>query len=123
MSIILQAFYILLIAVFVSSCSTANRHNSQRLLNNSKEENIADAVSAMKSVAEAVAQKELTEEELKNLAHDLQSNKDSQSAVEAITNSLSREKPKIKYSPSTGKRYSAELEFDPETGERLLDLE
>ena len=60
--------------------------------------------------------------DLKALATDMQKNEDTRSAVQKIMGATS-EKPVIKYSPVTGKHYSADLDYDPETGTKLEVLQ
>jgi len=60
-----------------------------------------------------------TSEVVKQLRQD----ENARSAVETIAESLDSNKVMIKYSPATGKRYSADQEYDPETGVKLLPLE
>ena len=82
-----------------------------------------EAVSALSGIAESYTGKKLTDEQLNDLAHDLKNDEDAQSAVGAITGSLEGNNANIKYSPATGKRYSGDLDIDPETGVKLLLLE
>lgn len=79
--------------------------------------------SALSSVSEAISGQPLTDEQRKSLIRDLKNNKEAQSAVQAITDSMSGQKVKIKYSPVTGKRYAPNMEYDPETGVKLLELD
>lgn len=65
-----------------------------------------------------MAGRELTEEEVEDVIKDIESDEEARSAVETISDFMSAP-ARIKYSPATGKRYSADLEFDPETGVKL----
>lgn len=60
---------------------------------------------------------------MREVAKKLQSDEEAQTAVEAISESLEGKNINIKYSPATGKRYSGDLEYDPETGVKLIPLE
>jgi PBP1b-binding outer membrane lipoprotein LpoB len=53
------------------------------------------------------------------VAVDVYQNPESRSAAEKILGVNADDKPVVKYSPVTGKHYSGDLEFDPETGARL----
>jgi len=87
------------------------------------QETSPEVYTAMESVAGALAGKDMTQEELKDLSTQIRNDPEAQSAVELITHTISGDKPRIKYSPSTGKRYAPHLEVDPETGEKLEWLE
>ncbi|MBF0569381.1 MAG: hypothetical protein HQL18_01210 [Candidatus Omnitrophica bacterium] len=56
------------------------------------------------------------------VAVDIYKNEDSRSAAQKILG-VTNDKPVIKYSPVTGKHYSGDLEFDPETGAKLKVVE
>lgn len=73
------------------------------------------AESALESVAAAISGKELSPEEVKQLKNEVQKDPEAQSAIKAITNSVSGHQ-RWKYSPATGKRYAPNLTVDPETG-------
>ncbi|NLE64351.1 MAG: hypothetical protein GX606_00305 [Elusimicrobia bacterium] len=59
-----------------------------------------------------------TDRGLQAVAVDIYQNRESRSAAEKILG-VGYKKPVMKYSPATGKHYSGDLEFDPETGVRL----
>ena len=73
---------------------------------------------AIESIAEAISGKELTEEDAKKLKDQIRNDPEAQSAIQAITNSVSGQQ-RFKYSPVTGKRYAPHMEIDPETGVKL----
>ena len=97
----------------LSSCSS-----TKGMVNAKEGETTKDAASALGVVAGSYTGKTMTPEELQKAAKDIESDEEAQSAINAITAA-----PKIKYSPATGKRYSGDLEYDPETGVKLLPLE
>jgi hypothetical protein len=103
-------------------CACASSRESA-LLKTSPQESPEEAARALRGVAESYAGKPITDEELNDLARDLQNETEAQSAVSAIADSLEGKNTNIKYSPATGKRYSGDLEYDPETGVKLLPLE
>lgn len=78
---------------------------------------------AIKAAAQAVSGKELNEKELKDLKNQLKTDKEAQSAVQSISESLDPSRAKVKYSPLTGKRYAPHLEYEPGTGVKLEVLE
>ena len=88
------------------------------MVNSKDGETTKDAASAMAVVAGSYTGKPMTEEELKQKAKEINADPEAQSAIRAITSV-----PQIKYSPVTGKRYSADMEYEPETGVKLLPLE
>ena len=109
-----------LIAAGLSACASSRATD---LAVTSEQENPQEAVSALGEVAESYAGRQLTEEEKRALVKDIQKDPEAQSAVKAIADSMETNTAKIKYSPATGKRYSADLEYDPETGVKLIPLE
>ncbi len=62
------------------------------------------------------------DQKLQAVAIDLQKNPESRQAAEKILG-VNTDHPVVKYSPVTGKHYSGDLEFDPETGAKLLKVE
>lgn len=102
-----------LLVALLSSCSS-----SKGLVNTEGGETTKEAVSAMGVVAGSYTGKPMTEAELQQKAKEIDADPEAQSAIQAITSA-----PQIKYSPVTGKRYSADLEYEPETGAKLLLLE
>lgn len=109
-----QYFYFILGVFFLSSCAPMSGP--------SRQESPVDDASAMLQVGAALSGKELTEEQLRKL-HLQMKDKEAQSAVESITQSLSNQSLSIKYCPSTGKRYSAHLETAPDCDQPLEWLE
>ena len=101
------------LAGVLSSCGS-----TKDIVNTKEGESSKDAASALGVVAGSYTGKPMTEEELKQKAREIEKDPEAQSAIQALTTAS-----KIKYSPVTGKRYSAELEYVPETGAKLLLLE
>ncbi len=120
-----QTGYFLIILILVSGCSMARqqRQGPEALLKTSEKEELADAASALTSVTNSLSDKNMTEQELYEAARKMKDDPDAQQALEAISTSFDRKQVQVKYSPATGKRYSVEMEFDPETGVRLLPVE
>lgn len=97
--------------------------NGGSLLNTTAQESEEDAVSALRVVTGAMSDKEMTDEELYQAAKRMKDDPEAKTAVEAISSSFDQQNIQMKYSPVTGKRYSPHMEFDPETGVRLLPVE
>ncbi|MBF0385047.1 MAG: hypothetical protein HQL27_04165 [Candidatus Omnitrophica bacterium] len=121
--------FLIFAVIFANSCSsTSNKGSSntlgrQKIVNSQEGETVKDALSAIEGIAEAVSGKKLSDEELRALTEGLKNDKDARSAVQKITEGISSGNRQLKYSPATGKRYSADLEYDPETGVKLLPVE
>ncbi len=118
------------LAVFLSSGCARHiaRHpslavNGGSLLNTRSDEDLGDAVTALESVAGGISARPVRREQLVETVKTLQTDPEAMSAIRTISGSFDPTAVTIKYSPVTGKRYSADLEFDPETGARLLPLE
>ena len=114
--------------MFSAGCASARKPSSLavdggHLLNTNQDEDVYDAATALGSVAGSWTGEEMTEQELQEAAKRLQKDPEAKSAIESISTSFGRDKVQVKYSPATGKRYSADMEYDPETGVKLLPLE
>ncbi len=112
----------------MAGCASARKPSSLaveggHLLNTNEDEDVYDAATALGSVAGSWTGGEMTEQELQEAAKRLQKDPEAKSAIESISTSFDRDRVQVKYSPATGKRYSADMEYDPETGVKLLPLE
>jgi len=106
---------VFLFSVLLFGCATT----TNRPLKSSRPvETTSEQLDAAQKVVGAMGNKEVSRKDLNTLATDMQKNPESRSAVQKIIG-VSDEKPVIKYSPATGKHYSGELEYDPETGVKL----
>jgi len=111
----MRLLFLFFLLIFIG-CQTApknTRHN----------ESSAEVQAALESVVEAVAGKNVSEEEMKRLTRQLRTDKEAQSAVQSITNALSQEKRVFKYCPDDGKRYAAHLTTCPDSNTLLLEVE
>lgn len=99
--------------VLVSGCASAPRRHPQ--------ETPVQQLDAAQKVLGAMAGRDVTRTDLERVGKDIQQHEDSRSAVTKIVGAGGP--VVIKYSPVTGKHYSGDLEFDPETGARLKVLE
>ncbi|MBF0486336.1 MAG: hypothetical protein HQL16_07485 [Candidatus Omnitrophica bacterium] len=83
-----------------------------------KSETTSQQLDAAQKVVGGMTGKPVSREDMKRVAKDIRSNKESRSAVEKIIGAETA-KPVVKYSPVTGKHYSGDLDVDPETGVKL----
>lgn len=97
---LVYGIFLLLALFFLGSCATAGQ-NPAALPRESRE----DAESALGTVVGAVSGREVSRKELETLGRQIQTNGETRSAVEAITNSMSGTAG-IKYCPVDGQRYS-----------------
>ena len=88
-----------------------------------KGESSQDVEQALESIAGAVSQKDLSEEEIKNFKKQLRSDPEAQSAVKAISNSMSGKNIRVKYCPVCGRRYDPKIEKCPIHGVELKLIE
>ena len=123
----IKLLFLFIFLFFISGCisTTSNNpeNNIKKVFNTSQTENIKDAATALESVSEAITGKELTDDQARKLANDLRKDKDTQTAVKKITDSLEGKKIDIKYCPTDGKRYSSGMEYCPGTDIKLLPVE
>ncbi|MEW5895724.1 MAG: hypothetical protein AB1650_08240 [Candidatus Omnitrophota bacterium] len=124
MKISIKDFGLIIIFSFFIGCAAISpAKRSGGLLNTSEQEDVQEATSALTAVTGAISDKHLNEEELYNAARNMRNDPEARSAVNAISTSFDNKDVKVKYSPATGKRYSADMEYDPETGVKLLPVE
>ena len=102
--------------LFLTGCQTMSQPKSEN-------ESRKDVKEALGTIAEAISGKELSEKELKNLSKDLRTNKEAQSAIQSITNSMNKKSAIIKYCPLTGRRYAPRVMICPEHNVELKILE
>ena len=109
--------YLIFFSAFLclQGCQTTQGFRSKGMAGENNEE-------GLKSVAEAMGGKKMSDKEARDLAKKIENDPEAKSAVESIKNSLSNEK-RIKYCPSTGKRYAGSLEYSPECDVKLEWLE
>ena len=77
-----------------------------------KAQNTEEMDTALEAVAEAMAGKELSQEDIKNLRKEIQTNPEARDAVKKITDSL-QEPAAVKYCPVDGQRYAPHLKLCP----------
>jgi len=104
---ILRYLLIASLSVFLFGCQTTSKGRNS--IENT--ENIGEVLSA---VAGALSGKQLSDEEMRNLEEQIRTDKEAQSAIEVITNSVGGKAPQVKYCPITGRRYASHIEICPE---------
>ena len=114
-------FYCFCVVFFAGCTTTRSEHPS--VGKSSSSEGQQDEISALQSVAGAISGKPVTQEEMKNLAQDLRKDKNAQSAVRAITDSMNPSKNVVKYCPVDGARFSAKFTTCPIHGVVLKEVE
>jgi hypothetical protein len=80
-------------------------------------ETAAQQIDAVQKVVSGMTGRQVSSEDMRRVAREVEKDPESRAVMQKILSSGSV--PREKYSPATGKHYSAELEFDPETGVRL----
>ena len=98
---------VFIIVSFLSGCQTASPPQAQ-------EETRKDVQEALSAVAGALSGKSLNEEELRNLEKQIRADKEAQTAIQAITESVGGKTPAVKYCPVTGRRYAPHFKRCPE---------
>jgi hypothetical protein len=107
---------LLVIFLCLGGCQTASPLKSNT-------ESLEDAEKNLQSIAGALNMKALSDEEYNNLKKQVRNDKQARSAIEAITDSMSRNKTQVKYCPLTGNRYAANLKICPEHQVELKEVE
>jgi len=98
--------------IFLAGCATAPKP----LTTGKTVETVDEQLNAAQKVMGGMAHKDMSRGDLIRFGQDLRKDPEARSAVQKITAPFA---PVIKYSPVTGKHYSGDLEFDPETGVKL----
>lgn len=125
----MRDFVLLIVMICVSGCASVSGKNKNLainngyLLNTDNGETVHDAASALTAVTGSVSHKDLSEQDLYEAAKQMHDDPEAKSAVEAISSTFDHDQVQVKYSPATGKRYSADMEIDPETGVELLSVD
>jgi len=92
------------IVVFLfSGCATSESVKANR-----------EAHDVLSSVAEAISGKELSDQELRDLEKQMRTDKETQTAIQVITESISGADTLVKYCPVTGRRYAPHFDECPE---------
>jgi uncharacterized membrane protein YebE (DUF533 family) len=97
-------FFVLLVLI-LSGCQTTSQK---------QKESSEDSENVLSAVAGALSGKVLSKEEVRNLEKQIRTDKEAQSAIQVIADSVGGKALQVKYCPITGKRYAANIEFCPE---------
>ena len=109
-------FFLFLCLIFVWGCAhTARKKNSL--------ETSQEIESALQGVTGALAGQNISDEDLRDLARDIQTNKETKAAVESISQSLGVQNSNVKYCPVDGKRFDASVNECPEHHVPLKNVE
>ncbi len=98
----------LLLFLFSAGCQTSPSKNADPSFGSKKE--MAQAIG---QVADAITGQELTDEQKRKLTKDIQSDKDTQSALNVIADAMDLKGVIVKYCPVDGQRFSPNLENCP----------
>ena len=98
---------IFFIVFLISGCRTVSTVQSES-------ETRKEAQEALAAVAGALSGKTLNEEDLRHLEKQIREDKEAQTAIQAITESVGGKPPIVKYCPITGQRYASYMEECPE---------
>lgn len=109
---------LILLILFCSALTGCASVSHKPLVSGHVAETSTEQLDAAKKVMGAVAGgRDVTPADMKRVVRDIRTNPEAQSAVQAIVGTAGD--PVVKYSPVTGKHYSGDLEYDPETGAKL----
>jgi len=98
---------VVLLALFLLGCQTTSQVQHSK-------ENTEDVREVLSAVAGALSGKKLSKEEIRNLEKQIRTDKEAQSAIQVITDSVGGKILQVKYCPVTGKRYASHIEICPE---------
>ncbi len=107
---------VVIVLFLFTGCQTVSQPKAET-------ESRKDVREALGTITQAISGKQLSKEELKNLTKDLRTNKDARSAIQSITDSMSRKTVKVKYCPVTGRRYAPRVVICPVHKVKLKLLE
>lgn len=99
--------FVTLLILFLLGCQTTIQVQHSK-------ENTEDVGEVLSAVAGALSGKILSEEEIRNLEKQIRTDKEAQSAIQVITDSVGGKTPQVKYCPVTGKRYAPHIEICPQ---------
>ncbi len=79
--------------------------------------------SALQAVAGSLKGEPVSKEELRHLSQQMRKDKETQTAVQSVTEAITGKNVSVKYCPVDGKRYSAQLQYCPEHRVLLKNIE
>lgn len=98
-----------------SGCQTAPKKAGQ--------ESQQDVISAVGKMTEGLTNTQISQEDLKRLAVQMEKDPQARSAVESVNNAMQANQTGIRYCPVDGKRFSNRVAKCPTCGAKLEDLE
>ena len=104
-----------LLMLFLTGCQTAPKKASV--------ESQQDVISAVGKMTEGLTNTDISREDLKRLAVQMQKDPQARSAVESVNNAMQAKQTGIRYCPVDGKRFSNRVERCTFCGAKLKDLE
>ena len=114
----MRRFFILILACCASCTSVPTTSTRQEVRQKQRE-----TTAALKTVAGTLSGKEINDEDLKNLAQRMETDKETKSAVQALTGTIVGAGVVVKYCPVDGKRFSGTLSICPEHHVELKRVE
>jgi len=108
------------LSCFSLNCTTASQKTEKA---KGSAESPQEVTEALQSVAGAISGQPMDEKKMRDLAVEMKTNPEAQSAVNAVTQSLTGQNIDVKYCPVDGKRFSGTLERCPEHDVLLKGLE
>ena len=116
--------YYLIIFVFFSGCGpSANNQVKKNIYNTEpRQESPQEIEAAMESVVSAISGQDISKKDLRDLSKEIRNDKEAQSAVQSIKDSILPSEVRVKYCPVCGKRYSPKFEKCSECHVILKDV-
>ncbi len=108
----MHASCVLCLVTYMAGCATTPKSAPVKPV-----ETVDQQLEAARKVVGGMANRDLSREELIKFGQGLNRDPEAKTAVQKIVAPSAA--PVIKYSPVTGKHYSGDLEYDPETGVKL----
>lgn len=118
----MRRVFVLILCILYSGCSSTIKGSSS--VNSSgvskKKESRQEVKTAIGSVMSAVSGQEISQSDIKQFEKQIRKDKEAQTAVQVIADSITNANVKIKYCPVCGKRFSPHISICPE---HKVDLE
>ncbi len=103
-----------ILLTFCIGCSSALRSSSKKSTNESQsQEKKSEVTSAIKSVVQSLSQEEMSPEDLKGLTKQIREDKETQTAVQSISEAMQGGQDFVKYCPIDGQRFHSKFETCP----------
>ena len=115
-------FFILILFSIFGTLGCSVSKNRSAILSNQNLTINQEVKSSLKSVAGSLAGHELKEQEFNDISRKIQNDKETQTAIQSVTDALSGQTKVVKYCPIDGKRFSEKFEKCPEHGVTLKEI-